>query len=134
MRVMLDTNIFISVFVFKSKGLERILGYICEKHHLVISSYILSEIETVVSLKFPSKTTALDSFLTEIPFEIEYTPQELPTHDFFEIRDKNDEKVLYSAITSDVDILITGDKDFADIEIEKPLILTPSEFVLEYMK
>lgn len=28
-----------------------------------------------------------------------------------------------------MDILITGDKDFTDIEIEKPEILTPSDFM-----
>jgi len=40
--------------------------------------------------------------------------------------------VLVSAIQEDVDILITGDKDFSDIEIEKPEILTPSEYLNLY--
>jgi predicted nucleic acid-binding protein len=61
------------------------------------------------------------------------TPEVLPDHGWFTIRDKYDEKVLYSAITADVDILITGDKDFFDIEIEKPEILTPHDFVEKYV-
>ena len=46
--------------------------------------------------------------------------------------DVDDEKVLYSAIIADVDILLTGDKDFSDIEIEKPEILTPGAFLEKY--
>ena len=30
--------------------------------------------------------------------------------------------------------LITGDKDFEDIDIEKPEILTPNEFVSKYVQ
>ncbi len=40
--------------------------------------------------------------------------------------------VLHTAIITDVDILITGDKDFKDIEIERPEILTPKEFLDKY--
>ena len=36
--------------------------------------------------------------------------------------------VLVSAILSDSDILITGDKDFAEIKIEKTLIFTPAQY------
>lgn len=46
----------------------------------------------------------------------------------FQIRDESDYPILYTAILEDVDILITGDKDFLDIEIERPEILTPAQF------
>jgi len=39
---------------------------------------------------------------------------------------------LVSTIVSDVDILITGDKDFTVLEIERPEILSPSEFSERY--
>jgi predicted nucleic acid-binding protein len=48
------------------------------------------------------------------------------------ILDKKDLPVLISAITEDVDILITGDKDFSEVEIEKPEILTPAQFLEKY--
>ncbi|MCI6809207.1 MAG: PIN domain nuclease, partial [Spirochaetia bacterium] len=35
---------------------------------------------------------------------------------------------LVSAILSDSDILLTGDKDFEDIKIDKPLIFTPAKY------
>lgn len=40
--------------------------------------------------------------------------------------------VLVSAIIEEVDILITGDKDFSELDIEKPEILTPKEFLEKY--
>jgi len=44
-----------------------------------------------------------------------------------------DYPVLYTAIIENIDVLITGDKDFADIEIEKPEILTPADFIAKYL-
>ena len=32
----------------------------------------------------------------------------------------------------DVDVLVTGDNDFSDVDVEKPEILTPAEFVERY--
>lgn len=40
--------------------------------------------------------------------------------------------VLHTAIVADVDILVTGDKDFTDIEIDRPEILTLKEFLEKY--
>lgn len=37
--------------------------------------------------------------------------------------------MLYTAIIEDVDILVTGDKDFSDIDVERPEIMTPAEFI-----
>jgi len=40
--------------------------------------------------------------------------------------------VLHTAIIAGVDVLITGDKDFEDVEIERPEIMTPKEFFEKY--
>ena len=45
------------------------------------------------------------------------------------VRDAKDEPVLASAIHADVDILITGDKDFSAVQIDRPVILTPAAFL-----
>ena len=62
-----------------------------------------------------------------------HTPETLPEHNWFTIRDADDEKVLYSAISADVDVLIAGDKDFSVIDIDKPEIMTPTQFVEMYL-
>ena len=51
----------------------------------------------------------------------------------FEIRDMADAPILYTAIIEGIDVFITGDKDFEDIEIEKPSIMTIVEFETAYM-
>ena len=129
MRIMIDTNVFISIVIFHSKTLGTMLSEICEKHTLVLSTYILEELSNVLRYKFPNKIAAMDNILFNLPFETEFTPHILPKHNLFSVRDPKDEKILYSAITSDVDILITGDKDFSDVVIERPEILSPSEFI-----
>jgi putative PIN family toxin of toxin-antitoxin system len=134
MRVMLDTNILISTFVFDSKLMKGIIERIATKYSLVLCSYVIDELHDVVNSKFSNKTNNLEKFLLELPFEFIYTPQTIPKHDIFEIRDEDDEKVLFSAIAilADVDVLITGDKDFQDVDIERPEILTPAEFLDKY--
>jgi putative PIN family toxin of toxin-antitoxin system len=128
---MVDTNILIATAVFKSSYLGKLMEYICFYHTLVLSSYVLEELKDVVKRKFPDKLSSINAFLLKLPYEIEFTPNKLPEHEFFKIRDIKDEPVLYSAITASVDILITNDNDFFDIDIERPEIITPSEFIIQ---
>jgi hypothetical protein len=37
-----------------------------------------------------------------------------------------------TAIIGDVDVFISGDKDFFDIDIKRPEIMTPAQFIAEY--
>ena len=98
---------------------------------MVLSSYIIDELLKVTERKFPSKVKDIDLFLTRLPYELIYTPKERKL-DLFTIRDIDDYPVLYSAIVEDVDLFVTGDDDFKDVEIEKPEIITPSEFLARY--
>ena len=43
-----------------------------------------------------------------------------------------DTNVLVSAIIEDVDLFVTGDRDFEDVEIEKPEIISPKDFIEKY--
>ena len=132
MRVMLDTNILVSALVFRSKIMDDVIQVLAERHALVLCSYVIDELHETVAKKFNTKTADVERFLLELPFEFVYTPYELPSHTLFTIRDSDDEKVLYSAIIADVDILVTGDKDFYDVEIERPEIVGPAEFLERY--
>ena len=132
MRIMLDTNVLLSSLLFPSERMNRMMRFILEGHRLVLSSFVVDELIYVVRHKFPGKLQAVESLLTAMSFELTYTPQELKTG-LFEIRDAKDYPVLYSAILEGVDILITGDKDFSDVEIEHPEILTPAQFIDRYV-
>jgi len=132
MRVMLDTNILISALLFKSKLMDDLIECLANKHSIVLCSYVIDELHETVDSKFAAKNADVVRFLLELPFEYVYTPYVLPTHDYFTIRDSDDEKVLYSAIIADVDVLVTGDKDFHAVDIERPEILNPVDFLAKY--
>ena len=44
MRIMLDTNILILAFIFKSKILNNFIDNITKKHEIIICSYTIEEI------------------------------------------------------------------------------------------
>lgn len=132
MRVMLDTNVLISALLFPGERMNRMMRFIFEEHRLVLSSFVVEEMAYVVQRKFPGKLKAVDSLLAAMSFELAYTPQE-PEPGLFDIRDAKDYPVLYTAIREDVDVLITGDKDFSDVDMERPAILTPAQFVDRYV-
>ncbi len=133
MRVMLDTNVLLSAILFPGDRMNRMMQCIFEKHRLVLSSFVVEELIDVTERKFPTKVKAVDELLSKMSYELVYTPKEMEPG-LFEIRDEKDYPVLYTAITEDVDILITGDKDFSEIEIERPDILTPTEFIAQYVR
>ena len=130
MRVMIDTNVLLSALIFESTKLAELIEYITEEHHLVLCSYVIEEANEVIGRKSSNYIAVLDGFLLKISFEMVYTPSDVMIE--LNMRDAKDIPVIVSAIASDVDILITGDKDFADLDIERPGILTPTEFLNKY--
>ncbi len=133
MRIMLDTNVLISVVIFNSIKLKNMLINICDKNTLVLSSYILEELEDVIQRKFYKKKKDIERFLFKLPYELKAIPTKILKENVIKMRDVKDEPILYSAIISNVDILITGDKDFKDLNIKKPEILTPNEYIEKYL-
>lgn len=63
MRIMLDTNILISVLLFPGAKMNAMMNYIFTHHQLVLSSYVVDELKSVVRRKFPSKEIAINKLL-----------------------------------------------------------------------
>ena len=131
MKIMLDTNVLISALLFPGTKMDAMMNCIFTQHHLVLSSYVVDELKRVVKRKFPNKEMVINKLLLMMSFEYVYTPNEIE-NGIFNIRDVKDYPVLYTAIIEDVDILITGDKDFSEIDIEKPEIMSPTQFMEKY--
>ena len=132
MRVMLDTNVLISALLFPGSKINAMMNCIFTQHQLVLSSYVVDELKRVVKRKFPQKENAINKLLMLMSFEHDYTPNDIEGG-LFDISDEKDYPVLYTAIIEDVDVLITGDKDFSDIDIERPEIMTPTDFIEKYL-
>ena len=65
-------------------------------------------------------------------YEMVFTPRQMD-RGLFEIRDEKDYPVLYTAMTNGVDVLVTGDRDFAAVDVDVPQIMTPGQFAEAYM-
>ena len=131
MRIMLDTNVLISALLFPGTKMDAMMNYIFTNHQLVLSS--VDELKNVVRRKFPGKEMIINKLLIMMSFEYVYTPGSMESG-LFNIRDIKDYPVLYTAIIEDVDILVTGDKDFSDIDVEKPKIMSPTQFMENFLE
>ena len=127
---MIDTNILLSALVFRSAKLAFLLEKVAEEHTMVLCTHVIDEFRNVVTKKSPKYGDVVDALFAKLSYEMVYTPKwqkNMP-----DIRDEKDKPILASAILADVDILITGDKDFYDISIERPEIFSPADFLKKY--
>jgi len=130
---MLDTNLLISAGIFTGKRTTELTLEIADKYTIVLSNRIIDELRAVMKTKFPNKQSALDRFLKRLSYVIAYTPTEIDEDVYPKIRDKKDYPILASAMIADVDVFITGDKDFGGLELERPEIMTISDFEKKYL-
>ena len=133
MRVTLDTNLLISAGIFSGKRTTALTLQVADEHTIVLPTRIIDELREVMDTKFPDKKSVLERFLKRLSYEIAYTPLEIDEDIYPKIRDKKDYPILASAIIADVDVFITGDKDFGGLDLERPEIMTISEFEEMYM-
>ena len=129
---MIDTNIIISAILFPNSLPSRFVEEVTSKHSIVLCSHIIDELHRVFNKKFKDKLLYLEKFLSKFSFELVYTPQDIEVDKYPNIRDVADLPILVSAIIEDVDVIVTGDKDFFDVEIEKPEIITVKEYFERY--
>ena len=132
MRVMLDTNMFMSVIFFPSKQTRELARRLTDSHQIVVCDYVVEELRLVTDRKFPAKRKSLDRFFLELPFELVYTPKALDLNGFPEMRDTKDSPILATAIMEGIDVFVTGDKDFLVLDVEIPEIVTMAEFLERY--
>jgi predicted nucleic acid-binding protein len=120
------------MFLFPTERMNRLKRLLCSGHQILICSYVVEELKDVVARKFRTNTSEIEWFLRSLRFSLIHTPEDFDSSAYPSIRDISDLPVLISAILGDADVLITGDKDFGGIDIEKPEILRPHEFLALY--
>jgi len=123
---MVDTNILLSALVFGSARMAALLEKIGEDHTMVICTHIIDEFRKVVAEKAPKYNSAVDTFFSRLPYELVYTPQW--TENMPELRDTKDKPILAAAIAADIDMIVTGDKDFLESDVERPEIISHLDF------
>lgn len=66
MRIMIDTNVLVSIYLFPTRSMQKLVEIITS-HTIVLPSYVINELKIVVKRKFPAKYQALDAFLLLTP-------------------------------------------------------------------
>jgi putative PIN family toxin of toxin-antitoxin system len=133
MKIMLDTNIMLAAVAFDSKYLTRLIQKAATEYSLVLCDYSIDEVYDVIKRKKPETETVANNFFLNLSFSKAISPQHVPENKrLFQIRDEDDYLILHTAIVEGVDVFVTNDKDFTDVDIDRPEILTPLEFMQKY--
>lgn len=92
---------------------------------MVLCDRNITELRDILVRKAPQFLPDAEVLLAEMSYEL------IPAVDYAEklIRDAKDQPILNAAIVSDVDIILTGDKDFLSLDMEHPKCMTAAEFL-----
>ena len=127
LRIVLDSNVLISSYVFGGKPESVLQLIITDKVQGVTSQSLISEFLDVLRKKFKVSSTDIQRVQNEIQelFEIVYPKETLHV-----VRDEDDNRVIEAAIEGNCDCIITGDKDLLDLGKFKNIkILTADQFL-----
>ncbi len=108
MRVVFDTNIFISAFVIPGNLAEKaIFRIIEEKDSLLISKDIIDEVLSVFSSKFGREREGLSHVAVTLSELAELVK---PARRIKLLKDEPDNRIPDCAVYGEADLLVTGDK------------------------
>ena len=125
MRILVDTNILFSALLFPGSIPAKALLHIAENHEIVLCDQNLSEFRNILERKAPQYLADAEVFIAELAYEL------IPAVDHAEklIRDAKDQPILNAAVLYDVDMILTGDKDFLSLNLERPQCVTATEYL-----
>lgn len=131
MRVMIDTNIFISAALFPNgRASQALMKALLPPFQPVTCEYVVDELHRKFQEKFPERITELEAFLYSAMdvIDVVKTPREVMEEELL-IRDVKDRPILRAALSSNADFFLTGDKDFLESSVEDPRIISVAEFL-----
>lgn len=131
MRVVFDTNIFISAFVFPESQAEKAILKIIEGDDtLLISRDIIMEVLSVLSRKFSRDKEQLSRVavnLSELGELIEATKK------ISVLTDESDNRILEYAVSGNTNAIVAGDKGILELRrFENVRIISLREYLKDY--
>jgi uncharacterized protein len=126
MRVLLDTNVIVSAVT--TRGLcADVFRAVLAEHELVTCPQVLYEVRHILSIKFSVPEHLISEYLELIEHDaIIAESEDFPS---IPIKDKDDVKIVASAITARVQVLVTGDREVQNLKsIGKVKIMSPRAF------
>ena len=128
MKIMLDTNVLISAMIFGGKA-GRLLSMLFDsEHELYVSEYIDKEFKEKLEMNWPDKSETVYRLYHKMDIHFCESTTILQG----ELRDKKDIPVLSDALYHNADLILTGDKDFLEANLEHPMVYSPA-MLYEYL-
>ncbi len=131
MRVMIDTNIFISAALFPNgRASDALKKALMPPYRPLTCDYVVDELHRKFREKFPDRITELEAFLySSLPIiHVIPTPENIIEAEN-KIRDPKDRPILRAALSSNADLFLTGDKDFLESSVRDPRIISVTDFL-----
>ena len=128
MKVVFDTNIFISAFVIPGSQAEKAMLRIIEGEDiLLLSKRILDELLSVLSLKFSRNKEEISRLAVILSEMAEWVD---PSKKIKVLSDEPDNRILECAVSGNADVIVTGDKEILRLgEYEKIKIISLKEYL-----
>ncbi len=133
MRLIIDTNVLVSAFIFKSETASNVVRYAAKKHTFIFSESTFKELKsTLLKLKFAEITDlpTIKNLLINLVRIGEFVEPNIKVSD---CRDPQDNKFLELAVTGNAECIITGDKDLLALDPFRNIrIISPKEFLFQH--
>lgn len=133
MRLILDTNILISAFVFKSETANIVVRHAVKKHTLLFSESTFKELKsTLLKPKFAeiAELSTIRNFIINLIKIGEFID---PKIIIAECRDPKDNKFIELAVAGNADCIVTGDKDLLVLNPFRGIkIISPADFLIQF--
>jgi putative PIN family toxin of toxin-antitoxin system len=123
MRVVFDTNIFVSAFVVPGSLAEKAVLKIIEGEDiLLLSKEILDELLSILSAKFSRDREEISRVAVIISEMVEWVK---PNIRISVLKDEPDNRILECAAAGEADIIVTGDKEMLRLKVyEKTKVIS----------
>lgn len=122
MKLLIDTNVLISAFVYDGKPLSLLETLLKEGHNVYVSEYIEREFREKVTQKWRRREQDILSEYARIRLPVLKSTENV----YHVLRDLDDDPILSDAIYHNVDLILSGDKDFLESGLRHPKIMSVS--------
>lgn len=112
--------------------MSSVIEFALTRHQVVVTDQIVSEVRAFTRRKNPTRLEAVEAFLSDSRLEHAGSDSSSGFR-AITIRDETDQGILDNALSAGVDIVLSGDADFLVLEINFPRIMSPAEFIAEFI-
>jgi len=132
MRLILDTNILVSAFVFKSETASIVVRHAAKKHTLLFSESTFKELKsTLLKPKFAElvELPTISSFIINLVRIGEFIK---PKEKITVCRDPKDNMYLELAVAGNADCIVSSDKDLLVLNPFRGIkIISPADLLIQ---